>query len=72
MDKVNLKSKVAILMKASNLYRSSRISDPEILKIKSSVDAFVLDSKISKRESTLASLKIAFIVYIILLTFDLD
>lgn len=72
MDKVNLKSKIAILMKTSNLYRSSRISDPEILKIKSSVDAFVADSKISKRESTLASLKIAFIVYIILLTFDLD
>ena len=72
VDKVNLKSKLAILEKACNLYRSSRINDTEILKIKASVDAMVTDADISRREATNASLKISFIVYIMLMTFDTD
>lgn len=72
VDKVNLKSKLAILEKACNLYRSSRVNDQEILKIKASVDAMVADADISRREATNASLKISFIVYIMLMTFDTD
>lgn len=72
MEKVNMNSKLAILDKTCNLYRSSRVNDEEILKVKASVDAFVEESKVSRREATNASLKILFIVYIILLSFDLD
>lgn len=72
LDKVDLKSKLAILKAAVNLYSSSRIVDENVLKVKSSVDAMVTDSRISKRPATNVSLKISFIVYIILMTFDLD
>ncbi|MBO7627643.1 MAG: hypothetical protein J6S93_08835, partial [Paludibacteraceae bacterium] len=72
VKKVKMTSKLAILEEVTNLYKASRISDPEILKIKESVEAFVNESKISSRDSTKASLKIALILYIILLTFDLD
>ena len=72
MDKVNMKSKLAVLTAAVNLYSSSRIVDQNVLKVKASVDAMVTDAKISKRPATNVSLKISFIVYIILMTFDLD
>lgn len=72
LDKVKLNSKLAILEKACNLYRSSRVNDQEILKVKASVDALVTDADISRREATNASLKISFIVYIMLMTFDID
>ena len=72
MEKVNLKSRLAILEKVRNTYRSSRINDPNILRIKDSVEHLVELTKISSRDSTKASLKIAFIVYIIMLTFDYD
>ena len=71
MDKVKLK-RVPILKKAMNLYRSSRINDPVVLQVKNSVDKFVDDTKVSSREATNASLKIAFILYIVLLSFDAD
>lgn len=71
MDKVKL-LRVPILKKAMNLYRSSRIADPLVLKVKNSVDKFVDDTKVSSREATNASLKIALILYIVLLSFDQD
>jgi len=71
VDKVQLK-RVPILKKTMNLFRSSRINDPLILQIKESVDKFVDDTKVSSREATNASIKIAFILYIILLSFDVD
>lgn len=72
IDKVNLKSRLAILEKARNLYRSSRISDPIIIQIKDSVSDFVEKSRVSNRDATKSSLKIAFIIYIILLSFDYE
>lgn len=72
IDKVNMKSRLAILEKVRNTFRSSRIADQYILRIKDSVEYFVDNSKISNRDSTKASLKIAFILYIILLTFDYE
>jgi hypothetical protein len=70
LDKsVNLGSKVDILNKTKTLYSSSRIGDKDILIVKNSVDYFVNTHSNSQRTSTNASLKIAFIIYIILLSF---
>lgn len=66
---VNVRSKVAILKKTINLYRSSRIADSDILNIKHSVGILVEKYSDSKRESTNSSLRLAFILYIIMLTF---
>lgn len=67
---VNVKSKLAILDKTRTIYRSSRIADPDILKIKDSVEAFVMAHSGYTREATIASLRISFLQYIILLSFD--
>ena len=72
LEKVNMKSRLAILDKVRNTFRSSRVNDPEILRIKDSVEHLVEIAKVTSRDSTKASLKIAFILYIILLTFDYD
>ena len=71
VDKVKL-VRANILKKAINMYRSSRISDQTVLTIKDSVSKFVDDTKVSSRVATNASLKIGFIIYIILMSFDLD
>jgi len=67
---VDMKVRIAILNKAKDLYRSSRITDPGVLLVKESVANFVETLKVSERPATKASLKIAFILYIILLSFD--
>ena len=67
-----MKSRLAILDKVRNTFRSSRVNDPDILRIKDSVEHLVEIAKVTSRDSTKASLKIAFILYIILLTFDYD
>ena len=71
VDRVPLQ-RAPILKRALNLYRSSRISDPEIQKIKDSVSVFVDATKVSSRSATNSSLKIAFILYIIMMSFDVD
>lgn len=70
LDKVNLSSKGAILIKTMNLYTSSRITDEDILKIKRSVYNFVLGCGESIREATNASITIAIIMYIMIRSFD--
>ena len=72
LEKVNMKSRLAILDKVRNTFRSSRVNDPDILRIKDSVEHLVEIAKVTSRDSTKASLKLAFILYIILLTFDYD
>jgi len=71
VDKVKL-VRANILKKAMNMYRSSRINDPTVLTIKDSVSKFIDNTKVSSRDATNASLKIGFIIYIILMSFDLD
>ena len=71
MDKVKL-VRAHILKKAMNLYRSSRINDPVILTIKDSVSKFVDSTKVSSRDATNASLKIGLILYLVLMSFDVD
>lgn len=68
-ERVDMKSKVAILNKTRDIYRSSRISDDDILAIKDSVDMFVNKYSDSRRPATNTSLRIAFIIYFILLSF---
>lgn len=69
-NKVNVSSPLYVFEHVKNIYRSSRIIDEDILLVKRSVDYFVTNSKISSRESTQASLKIAFIIYILMLSFS--
>jgi hypothetical protein len=70
LDKdIDMGSRVQILNKARNIYRSSRISDKDIIIVKNSVGHVVDEFNISRRESTNSSLKIGFIIYIILLSF---
>lgn len=68
-DRVNMKSKMAILNKIRDIYRSSQISNPDILAIKDSVDFFVSKYGNSKRDATNASLRISLITYFVLLSF---
>ena len=72
MEKVDLRNRAAILKKAVDLYSASRINDELVLKVKESVGSFIVKGRFSSREATQASLKIAFIVYIILMSFDCD
>jgi hypothetical protein len=67
---VNVRSKLAILDKTRTIYRSSRIADPDILKIKASVEAFVQTHSGYTRDATVAALRLALIQYLIMLSFD--
>lgn len=66
---IKMSSKLEILQKSRNIYRSSRITNPDILVIKNTVSKFVDEYSNSNRDSTNASLRISFITYIMLLSF---
>lgn len=68
-DKVNMASKVAILKRVRDAYRSSRISDPDVLAVKDSIDVFVNKHSNSRRPATNASLRICLVIYLILLSY---
>ena len=70
LHKVDPTNKILILKQSKNLYASSRITDEDILTIKRSVVAFVLGCDQSKRDATNASISIAFILYVIIRTFE--
>jgi hypothetical protein len=70
MDNVNMNSKQAIVIKAMNMYSSSRISDSGVLTIKRSVLKFVEECDLSSRENTNASFVLIFILYILIKSFD--
>lgn len=67
---VNMKNPVSILLKTKNLYSSSRILDPDILAIKSSVGALVDQFVRTTRNADKASMRIAFIVYVMVQSFS--
>ena len=69
-NKIKINSKLAILEKVMDIYRSSRIQNEGIQLVKSSIDRFVLIHGDTKRDATRTALKIGIILYIILLTFD--
>lgn len=72
LKKVNMNSRLEILKNSMNIIRSSRILDPVIAQLKDSLDNFVIGTRLSQRDATNASLRIAFVAYIILLSFDCD
>ena len=69
-NNANMKNKKDILIKTKNLYSASRINDPEILDIKDSVHNLVIQIGETRRDATIVSIKIAFILYIMIKTFD--
>ena len=70
LDKsVDISSKLPILVKVRNIYKSSRITDEGILIAKESVKEFVYEHSKSRRESTNVSLTIGLLTYLILLSF---
>ena len=66
---VDMKNPGAILKETGSVYRASRLNDLDLLKVKDSVDYFLKLNTAYKRDATLVSLRIAFILYIISLTF---
>ena len=69
-NRVNLKSKLDVLTKTRNLFTSSRISDKDILSLKESTASILDDIVHVQRESTRTTLRIAFITYIMLKSFE--
>ena len=69
LNGVNMQSNVEILNATQAIYRASRILDPDILNIKSSVDWFVHENTKYTRDATLVSLRVAMILYLIVQSF---
>lgn len=66
---VNLKNVAAILKGTKDVYSSSRILDEGITRVRSSVLYLINNIQDSRREATVTSLRTAFVMYIILLSF---
>lgn len=69
MNKTNMSSKADILLKVINTYTSSRVVDPDILALKRSFVHFVISCNKTVRTTTIASLALAMIMYLILRSF---
>lgn len=67
---VDMRNKLSILNKAKNVYAASRITDINVIEIKESIGVILNDCVKVQREATRASLRIAFIVYIMLKSFE--
>lgn len=66
---IDVTNKALLFEKVKNIYSSSRIKDDDILQIKSSI-AYLVDSlNISRRETTISSLRMAVILYIMIKSF---
>ena len=64
----NIRSKMDVLVMTKNIYSNSRISDPGIADVKISVEKFI-DAKLGiRRDQVKTSLKLGFVMYIILLS----
>lgn len=70
LSKINMKNKVEILAKTRNVYSASRISDPAINDVKESVAMMIDECLDIQRDATKSSLRIAFICYIMLKSFE--
>ena len=67
-NSINIDKPVEVIKASKNVYSSSRISDPGILNIKATVNILIMQIQHSTRETTVSALKIALIIYIVLLT----
>ena len=68
MSGVDCNSNVEVLQMTRNTYTASRVVDADVTSIKNSVDNFLQQTKYT-RPGTLVSLRLAFILYIMLLSF---
>ena len=50
------------------MYSASRVLEQDIVNIRNSVDALVLELQKSRRETTVSAIKVAFILYIVVLS----
>ena len=66
---VDISKPVLILRAIRDVYRSSRISDDGIIQLKDSTNDLVLELQSSRREATVSALRIAFVIYLILISF---
>lgn len=67
-SKVNMSRPVEIIKTTKDVYSSSRILDEGIVSVRESVAKLILEIQDSRREATIATLRIAFITYLILIS----
>lgn len=66
---VSLDDKRILYQRIKDIYSASRISDPNIVKVKQSIKHFVRASNLSDRDATRASLQLSILLYLILRSF---
>lgn len=67
--KVNMNRPSDVLRAVKDVYSSSRVNDEGINKVKASLDKIIVETKLSSRQATNASLRIALVLYLIICTF---
>lgn len=70
MSKVNMQSKGDILLKTINSYTSSRVVDPDIVKIKRSFIYFVMNGRKVSRPASIANIALGMIAYLMIKSFN--
>ena len=68
-NKINMRQVASILKAIKDVYSSSRISDDGIIQVRESVNKLVLELQSNRRDATVSSFRIAFVLYIIILSF---
>jgi len=69
MSGVRTDSHLQVLNKTRDTYRASRMANQDVITVKNSVDYFVVKNTKYTREATLISIRTAFILYIIIMSF---
>lgn len=67
-NNVNMKVPTEIIKAAKNVYSSSRVAEPGIVNVRVTSLELILELQPSRRETTVSALKIAFVLYFILLS----
>ena len=67
---VNLNNKILVIDSTKKIYSYSRIANPDILKIKASINYLLKKISLTNRQSTLSSLSIVIPLYIVIKSFD--
>lgn len=68
-SKINMRQVASILKAIKDVYSSSRISDDGIIQVRESVNKLILELQSNRRDATVSSFRIAFVLYIIILSF---
>lgn len=66
---IDVTNKAQMFVKIKNIYSSSRINDPDILANKASMSWLVDHMNVSRRETTISSLRLALLMYIMVRSF---